>query len=130
MGRHNRGPMDRDEEVRLETLNEKILAALQKGPCTNKELVEISFDYGRRIRDLRNFGHRIASAKLDKGLNLYSLRTDEEPLWEVPVQVTLKDGNTSVQFVHVRGDTIGLVKNRAQHMATRVKVGEPVLMTS
>ncbi len=120
--RHNRASLPIGEEERLETLNEKILRSLEDGPKTNKQLSRIALDYGRRLRDLRSFGHQISRERIDGGFNLYTLGGKKEPRWLVRVRVTLVDGSVSVQEVLVRGSNVGLAKNRAQHLATRVKI--------
>lgn len=122
MPAYNRSPLSADEVQRFETLNEKILAALQECPQTNAVLSKIALDYGRRIRDLRREGYRIDRERIDRGLNRYTLKDGKEPAWEVLVGVTLADGTASVQNITVYGEKEGLVRNRAQHLATHVKI--------
>lgn len=126
--RYNRAPLPMGEKERFATLNEKILSALKDGPKTNAHLSHIALDYGRRIRDLRFQGHRIDRKRIDGGLNLYTLLLNDEPRWQVKVRVILANGDESIQTIIVHGVNEGLVRNRAQHMATRVKVLESKLL--
>jgi hypothetical protein len=125
MSRYNRGPLPVGEEKRLETLNEKILAAL-KGPKTNKSLSLIALDYGRRIRALRSENHFIRQEHIDGGLRLYSLLSKPEPEWIVEACVELNPnqpfGRKFLLNVHVRANDAGTARNRAQHLATRVTI--------
>jgi hypothetical protein len=123
VGRHNRSPLPVGESARLETLNEKILAALRDGPQTNKILSRIALDYGRRIRDLRKSRYNIRREPIDGGLNLYTLLSQPDPLWQVEVDVTLSDGRVFSQLVTVPAFDVGTARNRAQHAAHKVKVG-------
>lgn len=119
---HNRMALGATEEGRLHTLNAKILAALTRGPCTNAELSLISLDYGRRIRDLRSEHHWIERAKLEGGLNLYTLKAGMEPRWRVGAVVTLSDGQKFPLAIDVRATNEGLARNRAQHLFASVKI--------
>lgn len=103
-------------------MNGKILAALQGGPRLNTYLSSISLDYGRRIRDLRALGHTIHRDKIDRGINLYTLRSEPDPEWWVKMVVTLADGTQSVQCVKVCASNVGEARNRAQHLAASVKI--------
>ena len=53
----------------------RILARLQRGPATNRELNLIAFRYSARIAELRNEGHHITwqPVKGRPGLTLYRL---------------------------------------------------------
>jgi hypothetical protein len=124
MGRHNRSSLPPGEEDRLETLNEKILAALREGPKTNKFLSRIALDYGRRIRDLRKQNHIIQRERMVDGLNFYTLLMQPEPEWRVDVEVQLADGRIFIQTISIRADNVGTARNRAQHKATKVKILE------
>lgn len=61
------------DKPRLVGQNAKILAMLQEGPKTNRQLAEISLKYTSRISDLRAAGYTIANERLDEGLTLYKL---------------------------------------------------------
>lgn len=122
MTAHNRVPLGDTENARLATLNVRILAALTAGQRTNAELSKISLDYGRRIRDLRSKGYWIEREKIDRGLNLYTLRPGKEPRWMVMARVTLADGTASLQSVEVAATNMGLAHNRAQHLFSVVKI--------
>lgn len=56
---------------------DRILARLQRGPATNRDLNDIAFRYSARIAELRNEGHRIewAAVKGRPGLTVYRLET-------------------------------------------------------
>jgi hypothetical protein len=58
---------------RLSTQNATILARLQRGPCTNRELAGLSLKYTSRISDLRAAGHVITVKRHPRGLTIYSL---------------------------------------------------------
>ena len=57
------------------TQKERILARLQRGPATNRDLNAIAFRYSARIAELRDEGHRITwtPVKGKPGLTLYRL---------------------------------------------------------
>ena len=57
------------------TQKERILARLQRGPATNRDLNAIAFRYSARIAELRAEGHTIAWAPVKgrPGLTLYRL---------------------------------------------------------
>jgi len=58
---------------RLTGQNAAILARLQRGPATNRELAEISLKYTSRTSDLRAAGYRIACVRGPGGLSVYTL---------------------------------------------------------
>lgn len=63
-----------DEVRRLTGHNERILARLQAGPCTNAELAKISLKYTSRLSELKNkYGHDIRIVRRDykSGLCIY-----------------------------------------------------------
>jgi hypothetical protein len=57
------------------TQKERILARLQRGPATNRDLNQIAFRYSARIAELRDEGHSIvwSPVKGRQGLTLYRL---------------------------------------------------------
>ena len=57
------------------TQKERILARLQRGPATNRELNAIAFRYSARIAELRDGGHAIVwrAVKDRPGLTIYRL---------------------------------------------------------
>ena len=57
------------------TQKERILARLQRGPATNRDLNAIAFRYSARIAELRDEGHNIAwrAVKGCPGITLYRL---------------------------------------------------------
>lgn len=111
-----------EDRVKQATQQQRIFDALLVGAQTNGELSCIALDYTRAIRGLRRKGIRIDSLRLGPGYWQYSLNDDEEPLSEVDVLVTLADGTQSIQSIEVRGETETVVKNRAQHLAAKVKI--------
>jgi hypothetical protein len=121
----NRAPLPPGEAERLSALSEQVLACLVLGPQTNATLSKVALDYGRSIRELRHHGHWIEQKRIEGGLHSYTLMHGTEPEWIVPVRVTLHDGTVSYQSVIVRGTNVGTVRNRAQHLATSVMVGDP-----
>ena len=60
------------------TQKERILARLQRGPATNRDLNDIAFRYSARIAELRNEGHNITwrAVKGCPGLTLYRLENE------------------------------------------------------
>ena len=66
------------ERPRLRGQNATILAMLQEGPKTNRELAEVALNYRARVSDLRAAGHTIEVAE-DKatGLNVYELKGEQ-----------------------------------------------------
>ena len=60
---------------RPKTQKEHILARLQRGPATNRDLNAIAFRYSARIAELRDEGHAIAwrAVKGCPGLTIYRL---------------------------------------------------------
>lgn len=63
----------KSDKPRLVGQNATILAMLQEGPKTNRELAEVSLKYTSRISDLRQHGYTIVNERLDEGLTLYKL---------------------------------------------------------
>lgn len=63
------------EQQRRDTHCWRILALLQQGARTNRELAQISLDYRRRVSDLREQGHTIVCSPIDgkPGLTRYEL---------------------------------------------------------
>lgn len=60
----------------MSTQKERILAALLRGPATNRELNSIAFRYSARIAELRAEGHDIRTYRLPgraDGLRIYAL---------------------------------------------------------
>lgn len=60
----------------MSTQKERILAALRRGPVTNRELNSIAFRYSARIAELRADGHDIRTYRLpgrSDGLRVYAL---------------------------------------------------------
>ena len=57
------------------TQKERILARLQRGPATNRDLNAIAFRYSARIAELRDEGHNITwrGVKGCPGITLYRL---------------------------------------------------------
>lgn len=62
-----------EDVERHEAQTDKILAKLQRGPCSNRELAEVALSYTRRIKDLREQGYNISLERLGGGLNYYHL---------------------------------------------------------
>lgn len=123
MGPHDRGHLPDGEEDRLEEVTEKILAALQEGPKTNKYFSSrIALYYGRRIRDLRERGYWIRHERVEKGIFLYTLLDRPDPDWEVDIQLTLPDGRVYSYTVIVQADSRGKARNCAQHKDLIIKV--------
>ena len=60
---------------RPKTQKEHILARLQRGPATNRDLNAIAFRYSARIAELRDEGHNITwrGVKGCPGITLYRL---------------------------------------------------------
>lgn len=56
---------------------DRILARLQRGPATNRDLNQIAFRYSARIAELRDEGHHITwtPVKNRPGFTLYRLET-------------------------------------------------------
>ena len=65
----------RAERKRLSRQCEAMLARLQQGPATNRELAAISLKYTARISDLRAAGHDVDVVSRDhrSGLTVYRL---------------------------------------------------------
>ena len=64
-----------EEAPRLSKQCAAILARLQEGPATNRELAAISLKYTSRISDLRAAGYEVSITARDHetGLNTYAL---------------------------------------------------------
>lgn len=62
------------EVHRLAGQNERILARLRSGPCTNVELAKLSLKYTSRVSDLRAAGFTIVAERKSRGLTVYSLK--------------------------------------------------------
>ena len=65
------------EQTRLSNQSARILARLQVGPATNRELAEISLKYTGRISDLRKAGYDVKVIERDHatGRTVYALET-------------------------------------------------------
>ena len=66
------------ERPRLRGQNATILATLQEGLKTNRELAEVALNYRARVSDLRAAGYTIEVSE-DKatGLNVYELKGEQ-----------------------------------------------------
>lgn len=64
------------EAQRLNRQCRTVLAMLQVGPCSNRDLASVALKYTSRISDLRGAGYRIAVVERDTrtGLAMYALR--------------------------------------------------------
>jgi len=71
--------MEQVERARLTKQCQAILARLQQGPATNKELAGISLKYTGRISDLRAAGYGVENYDRNPrtGLSWYRLATGE-----------------------------------------------------
>lgn len=65
--------LTQEDRQRHEAQTDRILAKLQRGPCSNRDLAEIALSYTRRIKDLREQGYEIHLERLGGGLNFYHL---------------------------------------------------------
>lgn len=65
--------VDKSDRVRVLAKCADILARLQTGPATNRELNQIAFSYRQRISELRQAGYVIDCAKGEAGLATYTL---------------------------------------------------------
>ena len=63
------------EQKRLSGQNAAILARLEQGPATNRELAAVSLKYTGRLSDLRAAGYRVSVIERDyaTGLVTYAL---------------------------------------------------------
>lgn len=61
---------DRVEQKRLTGQNAKILARLQQGPATNRELAAISLKYTSRLSDIRAAGYKVEVVERDHATGL------------------------------------------------------------
>ena len=70
------GPEAKSEAKRLSAQCHAILARLQQGPMTNREMSQIALSYTRRISDLREAGYDVQIKEQDHatGLTHYELR--------------------------------------------------------
>lgn len=74
--RHTASPtLQGSERRRLSTQNAAILARLQRGTATNRELAGLSLKYTSRLSDLRKAGNivRVVSRDYRTGLTVYQL---------------------------------------------------------
>jgi hypothetical protein len=68
-----------DEQTRLAGQSARILARLEQGPATNRELAEISLKYTSRVSDVRSYlkarGRNVAGLERDHatGRTVYGL---------------------------------------------------------
>lgn len=66
------------EQQRRDTHCWRILGLLRSGRRTNRELNAVSFDYRRRVSDLRERGYVIQCRKSEQpGLTYYTLEVEE-----------------------------------------------------
>ena len=63
------------ERQRLSNQNARILARLQQGPATNRELSEMALKYTGRLSELRQAGFAVTAEKRANGLTVYRLVT-------------------------------------------------------
>lgn len=70
---HDSHVTDPHEIARLSSQNAKILARLQQGPASNRELAELSLKYTSRLSDLRHAGYDVRCERGEHGLNIYTL---------------------------------------------------------
>ena len=64
------------EQQRLSEQNQRVLARLQQGPASNRDLAAIALKYTSRISDLRAAGYVIVPVERSGGLTIYELRHD------------------------------------------------------
>jgi len=66
----------RQEADRLASATDRVLAALQTGPKTNLQLIDICQRISGRIYDLRRRGYCIATEQIAPGIYRYTLASD------------------------------------------------------
>lgn len=68
--------VEAEAQPRLSRQNQAVLARLQRGPATNRELAEIALKYTGRISELRDAGYDVVLVSEDRktGLAVYELR--------------------------------------------------------
>lgn len=70
---------DKPMQARLSRQCALILARLQQGPATNRELCDIALKYNARISELRAAGYVVVCASEDRatGLSIYEWRPSD-----------------------------------------------------
>jgi hypothetical protein len=61
------------EALRLSRQNTAILARLQRGPATRRQLADICLNVTARVSDLRAAGYRVTVDERRDGLSVYTL---------------------------------------------------------
>jgi hypothetical protein len=127
MSEWSRSPLPPGEDERIWTNVEKIKRALEEGPKYNWQLARIALQWDRAIRKLRQkapkgYGLIIECQHIKKGLNLFTLKTKQEPAWIQGGEIKLSNGMKFRFPILVRAPNLKTCRKRAQHGFAKVKL--------
>jgi hypothetical protein len=128
MSEWSRSPLPPGEDERIKSNVKKIKKALEEGPKYNWQLARIALQWDRCIRKLREkvetggYGLVIECQHIKDGLNLFTLKTKQEPAWVQGGEVKLSNGMRFRFPILVRAPDRKTCRNRAQHGFAKVKL--------